>query len=269
MLQLLILFLAIFITLGGCFCCASCEWCTEEVESIQLDLTFTADNSNEPTAGNTCCAALTQTVVLDRVLGNDCCFEAAVAGDTCSTTACDDATCGGSEYFYCCNGDQPETCMTYSELETAAAIACTTDANGDTCNATETCSVSPQLQHPGDRPTCASDALCAGTFDNYDGLGYIDPGYACDYVEDCGCVKGCGSTSLTVQACYEQQGSNTHLVVSGNDGANRLWTADEDLGATSGALCYTDVQGLGLTFTDDAPGLNYLCNLPTGTATAL
>lgn len=264
---LLILLGTLTMAVGGCHCCNACDVCTSEIDSVTADITFPTDTCN-----STGCSDISGTYEMLPDEADGCCFSASDTG-SCSTDDCDN--CGGTDNSgsYCCNADDSEVCRSRQVATDDLLIpTCSADAAGDACNATPGCTANAEMTDPPFVPLCASDPTCSGTFDNYDGMGYIDPGYSCLYPKDCECVGSCDTLNMSITSCIRvrDEGSGNHIFVDTTitDGI-RTYESNEDLGAGETIDCATAISSLALTLTEvTSPGVTDLCGQPTVTLTA-
>lgn len=245
--------------IGGCYCCGSCSYCSDGIETLSIDLEF----SDEDCVGDGC-SELTGTYVMD--VTGDCSYVFGGTGGSCTTDNCENCDGTDNTYFYCCDGSIPELCS--ARRDVPDAMICSTDAAGDDCNDTLGCQATADVLDPDATPICASNGACVD-------FAYIgDPGFSCDYGKDCECTGSCNGTTLSGQATFEVRdvGGTDHLflVVTVSDGF-RLSEAENDLGVAATVDCLTAIDGLGLSFSDatEFPLPFNLCGIPTGTITAI
>lgn len=247
--------LGLILTLGGCYCCQVCQYCTDNMSTMTFDVGITDDQCNGG------CASLAGTYVVD--MDETCCASYASAPYPCDTTPC--SGCAGTPSgsgLVCCDPDSPFFPSDYCANDPEALLgtpSCTGDANYNTCNDTAGCSVSttPTQVDNG----CVSDINC----DDYFGAGVA--GYSCTRDVTCDNACTCASVELAVSACITTSGGNIHLTGTAGDGY-RSYTFDETLGASPSVDCLTAISSLPVTLSETANGFtNQLCAAMTLTIT--
>lgn len=243
------------LTLGGCYCCQVCQYCSDNMSTMTFDLSITDDECDGG------CAAIDGTYVVD--MDESCCAEYNGASQPCSTTACD--SCGATatgDGSICCDPADVTFPSGYCAQYAAGILgdpACTGDASYDTCSTTPGCS--PSTAPAPTDSGCVSDSLCDDMF----GAGVA--GYSCSRSVVCVNDCGCGSVAASVSACITESGGDIHLTGAVSDGY-RSYTFDETLGAGSSVVCLTEISSLAVTLTENPNGgAQQLCTTPTLTIT--
>lgn len=269
-LAIILIGMTLTMALGGCHCCGNCEYCDDGIDSLTIDFTATADACN-----GTGCDDISGTWELVYVEASTCCYTISGISGPCSTDDCDACVGSANDGSYCCNADGLEACVSRTQAVNDSIIpdCFTSGPEAAACGDTAGCSADTLVNDPGFTPTCASEPSCAGTFDNYDGMGYIDPGYSCTYPQDCECTGNCSDVALDVTSCLEIRdiaGTNhVYLVTTINMWA-KTFENEEDLGAGDTVSCLSAISGLSLAPLTETSTIttNNLCNTPTATITA-